>query len=137
MGERPSQKHSLDRVNVNGHYTPGNCRWATATQQNRNTRGNSRLTFRGKTLPLAEWAERLAVDDSLVRQRIRKGWPVAAALTAPRYSKNSRHRLVTYRGRTMHLSAWAERLGVDASTLTYRLAAWPLARALAPRKALA
>lgn len=133
MGRRPRGR-TLDRCDVNGNYTPRNCCWATAKQQNRNTRRNRLLTFRGKTLSLAEWVERLGLSEALVRQRIRKGWSAAAALTAPRYSKNSRHRLITYRGRTMHLSAWATELGVCAGTLSYRISAWPLKRALAPQE---
>jgi hypothetical protein len=38
MGRRPSPKHSVDRINNDGHYEPGNCRWATRDQQNRNSR---------------------------------------------------------------------------------------------------
>jgi hypothetical protein len=38
MGEKPTQNHSIDRINVNGNYEPGNCKWATATEQAINQR---------------------------------------------------------------------------------------------------
>jgi hypothetical protein len=38
LGERPSKRHSLDRRNNNGHYVPGNIRWATWEEQARNRR---------------------------------------------------------------------------------------------------
>lgn len=38
MGRRPSEKHSIDRINVNGGYKPSNCRWADGVEQARNKR---------------------------------------------------------------------------------------------------
>lgn len=86
MGERPSPKHSLDRIDVDGNYEPGNVRWATPQEQRRNTRGTYRpagLTALGRTQTIDEWADEFGINRLTLRYRLRSGWPVAEAILTP------------------------------------------------------
>lgn len=83
VGNKPTPEHTLDRIDTNGDYEPANVRWATRKQQARNTRANHRLTFNGETLCLAEWAERMGFKYSTIVMRLKLGWTVEQALTAP------------------------------------------------------
>jgi hypothetical protein len=83
MGARPSPGHTIERIDVDGPYAPDNCRWATNAEQQLNRRNTIRLTYRGETRPLAEWARRFGLSISMVGWRVRHGWPVEAALGTP------------------------------------------------------
>jgi hypothetical protein len=84
MGERPSPKHSIDRINNNMNYETNNCRWATQTEQLNNTRFNVRIEHNGQNLTLAQWAKILNCDDGLIAARINKQkWDVKKAIETP------------------------------------------------------
>lgn len=86
MGECPPN-HSIDRINNNKGYQPGNCRWATPTEQVRNVRSNIVITWRGETACLSEWAIKVGLPIHTLYMRVRHGWPTEKALTEPARAK--------------------------------------------------
>jgi hypothetical protein len=83
MGPRPSPKHSVDRKDNDLGYEPGNCRWATQTEQCRNKRTNRLLSVRGKTVTVAEWATESGTPARLIAKRLELGWTAEDAIFAP------------------------------------------------------
>ena len=84
MGERPSPKHSIDRFpDQDGDYEPGNVRWAFHKAQMRNMSRNHLIEFEGEKNCIAHFAERFAIDPTVLLKRIRRGWTVPDALQKP------------------------------------------------------
>ena len=83
MGDKPAGM-SLDRVDNSKGYSPENCRWATAKQQNRNQSSNVNITFNGETMCINAWAEKTGINEITLHARLQMyRWPVARALTTP------------------------------------------------------
>lgn len=77
VGDPPSLKHTLDRLpGGTKNYEPGEVRWATVTEQNRNLSTNRLVTFDGQTHCVAEWAEILDISTDAIIYRLDAGWPL-------------------------------------------------------------
>lgn len=84
VGPRPGPGYSIDRVDNNRGYEPGNVRWATRSEQMLNTRRARMVEIDGVSLPLKTWCERLGLPYKAVHLRItRRGMDPIAALTTP------------------------------------------------------
>jgi|SRR5580692_9707464 hypothetical protein len=83
MGERPSRQHSLDRIDNNSDYEPGNCKWSTAKEQARNRRSSMILEAFGRKQTLAAWGEEFGVTGRLIGERLLRGWSAEKAISTP------------------------------------------------------
>lgn len=83
VGDRPSSKHTLDRIDTNGNYEPSNVHWVTQKEQQRNRRNNRLIEFDGEVNCLAYWAEYYGLSVTTLWARLKKGWSVERALLTP------------------------------------------------------
>ena len=84
LGRKPTPKHSLDRINVNGNYEIGNVRWATWIEQARNRRNEKLITIDGVTKCQAEWAIEYNTTDKSIDKRRRRKWCDKCSVTNPK-----------------------------------------------------
>ena len=98
MGPCP-QGFSIDRIDNNGNYAPGNIRWASKKTQMRNRSDNRLIEYEGKTQTLAAWAEEKGLKLATLWRRLHVGMELGEALSTPVLTSSEASRLG-------HLERW-------------------------------
>lgn len=76
-------EYTLERIDVNKNYCPENCTWVTITEQEQNKRNSIRITYKGETKSLKEWAKVIGIKEVTLRGRYQNGWSIERMLTEP------------------------------------------------------
>lgn len=122
MGPKPSPEYSIERIDVNGNYEPGNCRWVTSKEQARNKRSTIIVTYKGITKPLIDWSEDLKLDYKVLYNRLRSNWVIEDIFEKPIENSNLYTlNIDNYKNESKTVKEWSRILGISFYTVQARL----------------
>jgi|GEM_PF-1079572 len=115
MGKAPSDKHTIERIDIDGNYCPENCKWATIEEQAKNRSNNHYITINGETMTMMDWSRKTGICRTVLLKRIKRGLS-GEALIEKHYPKK-----ITAFGFTGTIAEWGRRAGIKASTIAARI----------------
>ena len=102
---------TIDRIDSEKEYSPYNCKWSTKKEQAYNRSMSVKLTLKGRTMHMTEWAEELGIDKKTLSWRYRNGWSDEEILS------NKKDIILEYNGECKNLLEWSKQTGIKKSTL--------------------
>ena len=118
MGNKPSPDHTVDRIDNDKGYEPGNVRWATWQEQNNNRRDNSEsMTLNGVTRTVKEWCSETGLKAGQIRDRVKRGLSDAEVLLPPGQFQKKQ----VFNGVRYTISELAELAGVTRQCILSRM----------------
>ncbi len=103
VGYAPDDSYSLDRIDNNGNYEPGNVRWASASQQANNQRRTLFIEFDGLKYPCSQFAKIIGMTPMMFKGRIKAKWPLDAAILTPKSKHYKFYTKMTKEEKIKHL----------------------------------
>lgn len=113
---------TIERIDVNGNYSPRNCKWIAPNEQARNRRityNNRYYTYEGQTLNYFEWAKRLGITAQEVSRRVRRYGDGDKRVISPPDDYDS-DEAITINGELKTLSQWLKHFNLRNQTYYYR-----------------